>query len=75
MEEDINRMLEKLDLILRLDRDCNSILKRIESRGIGSVPSDDVRESEVVEVEPEPKIVDEVEPYPEVVDEPNPEPD
>ena len=47
MEENLDRMLEKLDLILRLARDCNSTLKRIESRGntrhIKSIPSDDVK--------------------------------
>jgi len=65
-------MLEKLDLILRLARDCNFTLKRIESLGesrhISSVPSDDVREPEVIEKaepEPEPKIVDETDPEPE----------
>jgi len=43
----------KLDLILGLAQDCNSTLKRIESRGenghINSVPSDDVRHSRVVD--------------------------
>jgi len=68
-------MLEKLDLIFRLARDCNFILKRIELRGesrhISSVPSDDVREPEVVD-EPEPEIVYELEPE---VDEPDQEPE
>ena len=62
--------VRKLDLILNLARDCNSTLKRIESRGenqhISSVPSDDVREQEVI---------DEAEPEPEIVDEPVSEPD
>ena len=80
MEENLNRMLEKLDLIFRLARDCNSTLKRIQSRGqsrhTSSVPSDDVRESEViddVESEPESEIVDEPESEsdPEVIDEPD----
>jgi len=66
MEE--NRMMEKLDLILRLARDCNFTLKRIESRSesrhINNVPSDDARE---------PKIVGELEPEPETVDEPKPD--
>ena len=48
-------MLEKLDRMLKLARDINSILKRIESRGknrhINSVPSDDVRGSKIVEVD------------------------
>ena len=65
MEENLDRMLEKLDLILRLARDCNSILKRIElldeSRHINSVPSDDVKEQDEVEPELEPEIVDESE--------------
>ena len=54
MEENLNRVLEKLDFILGLVRDCNYILKRIESRGksrhINSVLSDDVGESKVVDV-------------------------
>jgi len=29
MEENLDRMPEKLDLILKLARDCNSTLKRI----------------------------------------------
>jgi len=66
-------MLEKLDFILILVRDCNFTLKRIVSRGesrlISSVPSGDVRESEVDETEAESEIVDEPEPDPEV-DEP-----
>jgi len=33
MEENLDRMLEKLDIILKLARDCNSTLKRIESQG------------------------------------------
>jgi len=53
MEENLDRMLAKLDLILGLARDCNSTLKRIQSQGesghINSVPSDDVRNSRVVE--------------------------
>jgi len=53
MKENLDRMLEKLDLILGLNRDCNFTLKRIESRGeswnINSVPSDDVRGLKVVE--------------------------
>ena len=52
MEENLN-MLEKLDLIFGLPRDCNCTLKMIESRGeswhINNVPSDDVRYSRVVE--------------------------
>ena len=32
MEENLDRMLEKLDLILGVSRDCNFTLKRIESR-------------------------------------------
>jgi len=73
MEENPNRMLEKLDIILRLVQDCKSILKRIESQGeswhINSIPSDDVKELEVVdEAETEP------EPDSEVVDAPDPEP-
>ena len=71
MEDNLDRMLEKLDLILKLAQDCNSTLKRIESRGenrhINSVPSDDAREPEVVEAEPEPEL--------EIVDELGPEPD
>jgi len=46
-------MLEKLDRMLKLARDINSILKRIESRGknrhINSVPSDDVKDSKIIE--------------------------
>jgi len=53
MGENLDRMLEKLDLILGLTWDCNSTLKRIESRGknqhVNSVPSDDARDSRVVE--------------------------
>jgi len=53
MEEKLDRMLEKLDLIIRLARDCNSTSKRIESGGesrhINNIPSDDVRYSRVVE--------------------------
>ena len=53
MEENLDHMLQNLDFILMLARDCNSTLKRIESRGeirhINSVPSDDVRDSRVVE--------------------------
>ena len=75
MNENHDRMLEKLDLIFRLSRDCNAALRRIESRGksrhINSVPSDDAREPEVVEAEPELEIVDEPEPDLEV-DEPDP---
>jgi len=52
MKENLDRMLEKLDLILVLARDCDSTLKRIESRGeswhINNVPSDDVRDSRVI---------------------------
>ena len=80
MKENLDCMLEKLYLILRLARDCNFTLKRIESRGesrhISMIPSDDVRESEVVdEAEPKPKIVDEseLESDPKVVDESDPE--
>ena len=32
MKENLNRMLEKLDLILRLDRNCNATLKRIVTK-------------------------------------------
>jgi len=53
MKENLDRMLEKLDLILELARVCNFTLKRIESRGesrhINNVPSDDVRVSRAVE--------------------------
>ena len=46
-------MLEKLDFILELARNFNFTLKKIESRGesrhINSIPSDDVRDSRVVE--------------------------
>jgi len=48
MEENLDRMLEKLDRILELACDVNFILKRIESRDksrhINSVSSDDVRD-------------------------------
>jgi len=48
------------------------------SRHINSVPSDDARESEVVEAElesePDPEINYELKQEPEVVDEPEPEP-
>ena len=71
MEENLDRMLEKLDLVLKLARGCNSTLKRIESRGksrhISSVPSD----IDEAKPEPEPKITDETEPDPEVIDELN----
>ena len=44
---------DKLGCILELVRDCNSTLKRIESRGkswhINSIPSDDVRDSKIIE--------------------------
>ena len=79
MKENIDRMLEKLDIILRLARDFNATLKRIElrdeNRHINSVPSDDAREPKVVvkaepELEQELEIVDESEPDLEVVDEP-----
>ena len=53
MKENFDRMLEKLDLILRLAWDCNFTLKRIESRDesrhINSIPSDDVRDSRSIE--------------------------
>ena len=53
MEENLDCMLETLYLILRLARDCNSTLKRIESRGegrhISSISSDDGREPEVID--------------------------
>ena len=53
MQENLGRMVEKLDLILRLAHDCNFTLKRIESQDesqhINSIPSDDVRDSRVVE--------------------------
>ena len=53
MEENVDRMLKKLDLILELTLDYNSTLNMIESRGknqhINSVPNDDVRDSRVVE--------------------------
>ena len=43
MEENLDCMLEKLNLILELVQDCNSRLKKIKSRGesryINSVPS------------------------------------
>ena len=52
MKENLDCMLDKLDFILRLVRDCNFTLKRIESRResqrIDSVPSD-VRDLRVVE--------------------------
>jgi len=52
MEGNLNRMLEKLDFIFELARNCNSTLKRIksqnESRHVNSVPSE-VRDSNVVE--------------------------
>ena len=76
MEENLDRLLEKLDLILRLSRYCNSTLKRTESWGEGqhirNVPSDDGKEPEAVdEAELEPEIVDELEP--EIVDELEPD--
>ena len=81
MEENPDRMLEKLDLILNLIRVCNSTLERIASRGeirhIDSIPSDGVREPEVVDKtkpELEPESLDELEPDLEVVDESDPEP-
>jgi len=53
MEENLDHMLEKLDLILGLAQDCSSTLKRIRSRGesrhINNIPSDDVRDSKVIE--------------------------
>ena len=53
MEENLDRMLEKLDLIFGLAWDCNSTLKRTKvwgkSRYINSVLSDDVKDSGVVE--------------------------
>ena len=88
MEEKLDRILGKLDLILKLIRDCNSTLKRLESRGesqhINNISIDDAREPEVVyETELDPKnvaeqeqdseIVDETELDVEVIDEPNPE--
>ena len=52
MGENLDRMLEKLDLILILAQDCNFTLKmiesRCESRHISSIPSDNVRDSRVV---------------------------
>ena len=84
MGENHDHMLEKLDLILRLVRDCNATLKRIKSQGesqhINSVSSDNVRELEVEATsEPELEIIDEPEPEPEpylkVVDESDPEPE
>ena len=52
MEENLDRMLEKLNRILDLVRDVNSTLKRIEtldeSRDMNNVPSDDVRDSRVI---------------------------
>ena len=79
--ENPDRMLEKLDLILSLIRVCNSILERIALRGeirhIDSIPSDGVREQEVVdktEPELEPESLDELEPDLKVVDESDPEP-
>ena len=52
MEENHDRMLNKLDRILELVRDCNSTIKRIESRDksrhINSISSDDVRDSKIV---------------------------
>jgi len=53
MEENLDCMLETLYLILRLTRDCNFTLKRIESRGegrhISGISSDDGREPEVID--------------------------
>jgi len=53
MEENLDRMLEKLDCILKLTWDVNSTLKRIESRDksrhMNSGHSDDVRDPRVVE--------------------------
>ena len=62
MEENLDRMVEKLDIILGLAWDCNFTLKWIESRGervgiLVAFSSDDVREPEVDEDEPEPEIV------------------
>ena len=75
MVENLDRFLEKLNLTLKLIRDYNSTLKRIESWGesrhINSISSDDARESEVVyEAEPDPEVVEhEPEAEPEIVDE------
>jgi len=70
MKKNLDRMLEKLDLILKLVRDCNSTLKRIESRGesrhISSILTDDVTESEIIgEPEADSEIVDELDSEPE----------
>ena len=81
MKENLDRMLDKFHLILRLARDYNSTLKMIESWGESrriNIPCNDVRESEVVdETESEPKIIYEpdLEPErePEIIDESDPE--
>ena len=77
MDENHDRMLEKLYFILRLVREWNFTLKKIESRGeiryIGSISSDDFRESEAIdeaelesEAELEAKMVDKPDLEPEV---------
>ena len=52
MEENLVRILEKLDFILELARNFNFTLKKIKSRGesrhINSVPSDDVKDLRAV---------------------------
>ena len=73
MKENLDYMLEKLDLILKLARNCNSTLKRVESldesRHINSISGDDARESEVFyEIESDPEVIAEHEPEPEIVD-------